>query len=177
LNVTTNNKSGSIDLGDIASNVRTQIAKWQRKQTQDQLKQLKEHEQFEVRVSESKEPDIPANVCITCAMCDKRLPLSMERKYGSFSISNWSRHVKLCILKKYQKAKKVTQPTISNFLPHGHITKKASKTEASKGELLESNRESSPHQSTLESSIGKQANVTSSSLETSSDVNSEQDFQ
>ena len=142
---------------------------------QDQLKQLKEHEQFEVRVSESEEPDIPVNVCITCAMCDKRLPLSMGRKYGSFSISNWSRHVKLCILKKYQKAKKVTQPTISNFLPHGHITKKASKTEASKGELLGSNRESSPHQSTLESNIGKQANVTSSSLETSSD--SEQDFQ
>ena len=141
---------------------------------QDQLKQLKEHEQFEVRVAESEEPDIPANVCITCTMCDKRLPLSIGRKHGSFSISNWSRHVKLCILKKYQKAKRVTQPTISNFLPH--ITKNASEMEASKGESLESNRESSPHQSTLESSIGKQANCTSSSLETSCS-DSEQDFQ
>ena len=78
------------------------------------------------------------------------------------------------MVKKNQKAKRVTQPTISNILPQ--ITKNASKMEASKGELLESNGESSPHQSTLESSIGKQANCTSSSLETSNS-DSEQDFQ
>ena len=36
-------------------------------------------EQFEIRVSNSEEPDIPADVCITCIMCDKHLPLTMGR--------------------------------------------------------------------------------------------------
>ena len=100
LDVTVNCETSTTDLADIASKIRIQIVKWQRTQSQSQLMQLKEHEQFEIRVSRSEKTDMPADVCITCTMCDKQLPLSMGSKHGSFSISNWSRHVKLCILKK-----------------------------------------------------------------------------
>ena len=100
LDVTVNCETSTTDLADIASKIRIQIVKWQRTQSQSQLMQLKEHKQFEIRVSRSEKTDMPADVCITCTMCDKQLPLSMGSKHGSFSISNWSRHVKLCILKK-----------------------------------------------------------------------------
>jgi len=99
-NITTNYESNTIDLADIASKIRVQIAKWQRTQTQYELRQLKEHENFELRVLRSEKPGIPADVGITCTMCDKHLPLSMGSKYASFSISNWTRHVKVCTLKK-----------------------------------------------------------------------------
>ena len=79
-------------------------SKIRRTQTQNPLRQLKEYEQFELRVSTSEKSGIPPYACITCTMCDKHLSLSMGCKYGSFSISNWSRHVKGCILKKQQKA-------------------------------------------------------------------------
>ena len=96
-------ESSTVDLLDIASKIRIQIAKWQRSQTQYQLTQLKEHEQFELRILRSEKPNVPADVCITCTMCDKHLPLSMGSNYASYSISNWSRHVKVCILKNSRK--------------------------------------------------------------------------
>lgn len=159
------NESSTTDLADIASKIRKQIANWQRAQTQNQLTQLKEHEQFEVRVSRSEKPGIPADACIMCTMCDKHLPLSMGSKYASFSISNWSRHVKACVLKKQQKAHRVTQATISTFLPH--ITKNTSQG-SSKTETMEYNGEVSPHLCISESSSGNQATLTSPPVELSS---------
>ena len=90
---TVKNESSTVDLADIASKIRIQIAKWQRLQMQNHLMQLKQHEQFGVKVTASEKPGIPADVCITCTMCDKHFPLSMGSKYASYSISNWSWHI------------------------------------------------------------------------------------
>ena len=133
--------------------------------------QLKEHEHFEVRISTNEKPGIPADAYIICTMCNKRLPLSMGSKCGSFSISNWSRHVKACILKKQQKASKVTQATLSTFLPH--ITNKNSHG-SSHNTTIESNLEASTHVSIPESSSGNQATLTNPPTELSSE--NQQDF-
>ena len=84
------NSTTDLDLADVASKIRMQIAKWQRLQTINSLMQLKDHEHFEVRISTSEKPGIPADAYIIGNMCNKRLPLSMGSKCGSFSISNWS---------------------------------------------------------------------------------------
>ena len=152
-NITVNYERSTTDLADIASKIRMQIAKWQRMQPEDQVKQLKEHEQFELRVSRSENPEIPADVCITCMMCDKHLPLSKGSKYASFSISNWTRHVKVCVLKKKQKASRVTQSTLSNFLPH--ITNKS----LQRSSKTESIGEASSHLCVSESSSGNQSTL------------------
>ena len=133
--------------------------------------QLKEHEHFEVQVSTSEKPGIPADAYIICNMCNKRLPLSMGSKYGSFSISNWSRHVKACILKSQQKASKVTQATLSTFLPH--IANKSSQG-SSHNTTIESNLEASTHVSIPGSSSGNQATLTNPPAELSSE--NQQDF-
>ena len=161
--------SNTIDVADVASKIRVQIAKWQRTQTQNSLMQLKEHEQFEIRVSKCEKPGKPADVRITCTMCDKHLPLSKGSKYGSFSISNWSRHVKICTSKKQQKAPKVTQATLSNFLPH--ITNKSSQG-SSNGEIMEFNLEASTDVS--ENSSGNQATLINPPVELS--IEDQQDF-
>ena len=170
--ITESCENNTIDLADIVSKIRIQITKWQRTQTQNSLMRLKEHEQFEIRVSRSEKPSKPADVGITCTMCDTHLPLSMGNKYGSFSISNWSRHVKVCILKKQQKASKVTQATISTFLPH--VTNKSSQG-SSKNKTMESNvDETSTHVCTSESSSGNQTTLTNPPVELSSE--NQQDF-
>lgn len=171
LNISESCESSTIDLADVASKIRIQIAKWQRTQTVNSLMQLKEHEQFEIRVSTSEKPGIPADAYITCTMCDRRLPLSMSSKYGSFSISNWSRHVKVCILKKQQKASKVTQATLSTFLPH--ITNKSTQG-SSNNKIIESNLEVSTHVSIPSSSSSSQATLTNPPAELSS--KDQQDF-
>ena len=167
-NITVNYERSTTDLADIASKIWTQIAKWQRMQPEDQVKQLKEHEQFEVRVSRSENPEIPADVCITCMMCDKHLPLSKGSKYASFSISNWSRHVKVCMLKKKQKASRVTQSTLSNFLPYITNTSLQGSSKA------ESIGEASSHLCVSESSSGNQSTLSVPSAGFSS--GSERDF-
>ena len=171
-NITTNYESNTIDLADIASKIRVQIAKWQRTQTQYELRQLKEHENFELRVLRSEKPGIPADVGITCTMCDKHLPLSMGSKYASFSISNWTRHVKVCTLKKQQKACKVTQATISAFLPQ--ITNKTSHKITKAAETMESNVEASSHMSISETSSDNETILTSTPVELRNE--SKQDF-
>ena len=86
LNIAESCENSTTDLADVASKIRIQIAKWQRLQTINSLMQLKEYEHFEVRVSTSEKPGIPADAYIICTMCNKCLPLSMGSKYGSFSI-------------------------------------------------------------------------------------------
>ena len=165
------NNTTDLDLADAASKIRIQIAKWQRLQTINSLMQLKEHEHFEVRVSTSEKPGIPADAYIICNMCNKCLPLSMGSKCNSFSISNWSRHVKACILKKQQRASKVTQATLSTFLPH--IANKSSQG-SSHSTTIESNLEASTHVSIPGSSSGNRATLTNPPAELSSE--NQQDF-
>ena len=66
-------------LADISSKIQRQISKWQNTQTSCDLRQLKEHEQFEVRVSRNEKPAV---VNITCNVCDKHIPLSMGNEFG-----------------------------------------------------------------------------------------------
>jgi len=103
-------------LADISSKIRRQISKWQNTQTSYDLRQLKEHEQFEVRVSRNEKPNSPAVVNITCNVCDKHIPLSMGNKFGDYFISNWSRHIKTCILQKQKSGKSKTQPTLAKYI-------------------------------------------------------------
>ena len=166
--ITVNYEASTADLADIASKIRIQIAKWQRIQSQSQLAQLKEHEQFEVRISRSEKPDTYADVCITCTMCDKHLPLTMGSKHTSYSISNWSRHVKACILKKQHKSRKVTQATISTFL--SPITSKTSQGSSKP----EGDGETSTFLCISESSSGNQTTSKSPPVELNSE--SKQNF-
>ena len=92
----------------------------------------------------------------------------MGSKCNSFSIANWSRHVKACILKKQQRASKVTQATLST-----HIANKSSQG-SSHSTTIESNLEASTHISIPGSSSGNRATLTNPPAELSSE--NQQDF-
>ena len=80
------------------------------------MRQLKEHEHFEIKVSPAAGTlaDISVAVTFICAMCNKNIPISVNNKSGTFVLSNWTRHVKIC---KSQKAKeKMSQSNLHNFL-------------------------------------------------------------
>ena len=77
----------------ILGNIRRQVAKWQQSQKIQQLRELKEHEQFEVTVTlnEGSNP----SVSIACKICAQKCALGF--KQGNFLISNWTRHVAKCV--------------------------------------------------------------------------------
>ena len=78
-----------VNQADVACKVRCLIAKWQRSQKDVELRELKEHEHFDVKVR------VKVNVSMLCKMCGK---LSVLRKVkGCVMILNWTRHVVKCV--------------------------------------------------------------------------------
>lgn len=74
--------------------IRQQFVRWQRLQKDIKLKELKEHEQYEVHVKANEVGnDLVASVL--CKVCNKTY--SLGQKEGRLMISNWTKHVTKCI--------------------------------------------------------------------------------
>ena len=72
--------------------IRKQVSKWQRQQKDDKLRKLREHEHFEVKVSEGQGEG--RNASVSCLVCGKSCARS--QKHGKVLISNWTRHAIKC---------------------------------------------------------------------------------
>jgi len=79
----------------IAAKIRQQVAKWQRSQNLDKLRELKEIKHFDVNVDVKGERDL--SLSITCNICGSNCFLSHKNKH--ILISNWTRHVSKCVEK------------------------------------------------------------------------------
>ena len=64
------------DLASVAKSLRLQVAKWQSSQTTNKLRQLKEHEHFEVGVDFTKDGSICAS--LTCVPCRRKHSLGQS---------------------------------------------------------------------------------------------------
>ena len=76
------------NLLEIAGKIRKQIVKWQNSQKEIYLKQLKEHQDFEIKVQPAAEPGCFVDVSITFKICNVTTLLGMHDKPNSFLISN-----------------------------------------------------------------------------------------
>lgn len=77
----------------IAGDIRRQVAKWQRQQKDEKLRKLKEHQHFEVKVSENQGGS--TDVSVSCLVCGKSS--TRGQKHGKVLISNWTRHATKCV--------------------------------------------------------------------------------
>ena len=92
-----------IDSFEVASKLRRQISKWQKTQSDTYLRGLKEHEHFEIKVHESAQTgDTSLSIAFICSICNKSIPISIRQSSGSYVLSNWTRHVKICRPEKIQ---------------------------------------------------------------------------
>ena len=73
--------------------IRQQIAKWQRSQKNNKLRELKEHHHFtiDVKVAESRN----SVALVQCKVCGRRCTLGL--KNGRTLLSNWTRHIIMCV--------------------------------------------------------------------------------
>lgn len=99
-----------IDQSSLVGDIRRQIAKWQRSQQDEKLRELKEHEKYEVRVKSEGGKLISS---IQCKVCTNSY--SLGQKEGRIMISNWTKHISKCVTrpKKFtRKLQQYFQPTI-----------------------------------------------------------------
>ena len=101
----------SDDLPAVYSHVRKQVVKWQKKQENEHIKQLKEEEQYEVCVKLRDDSSCIAS--IKCKLCMKDYTLG--RSNGKPVISNWTKHVIKCL--KQQKSAPTCATSIHRFFP------------------------------------------------------------
>ena len=88
---TDESSSDNIDQVNSVGEIRRQIVKWQRLQTDSHLKELKEHVHFQVNVT------CGCNADVTCRICSKKFQLGT--KNNRYIISNWTRHIINCAVK------------------------------------------------------------------------------
>ena len=120
--------------------IRCQIAKWQRLQTEVRLIKLKDHEHFEIAVSSA------GKAYITCNMCLKKVQLGT--KNNKFLVSNWTRHVGSCDKKKSHGKNSDANCRLSDYaLTPSPVTPYTSSFSSLSSELLSSPR--SPANPTL----------------------------
>ena len=89
LRVNSSEDASDIDQGKCVADIRQQVCKWLRVQTNDSVKKVKENEHYEVSVTTLGIGHIH------CLMCSKSFQLG--KKKDRFLISNWSRHVTKCV--------------------------------------------------------------------------------
>ena len=109
-NSTSSSSTEIIDQSSLVADIRRQVAKWQRSQQDSKLRELTEHEKYEVRVKLEGGKLIPS---IQCNVCTKSYSLGL--KGGRPLISNWTKHLSKCMLNKTQVTRKLQQyfqPTI-----------------------------------------------------------------
>ena len=110
-----------IDSFEIATKLRQQVSKWQKTQSDTYLRELKEHEHFEIKVQSAQ-----TGTCDTsfiCLICNKSIPMSTRQTSGSYVLSNWTRHVKTCrpqgkgsqiTMNKFVSTSKQQKPVLCN---------------------------------------------------------------
>ena len=110
-----------IDSFEIDTKLRQQVSKWQKTQSDTYLRELKEHEHFEIKVQSAQ-----TGTCDTsfiCLICNKSIPMSTRQTSGSYVLSNWTRHVKTCrpqgkgsqiTMNKFVSTSKQQKPVLCN---------------------------------------------------------------
>lgn len=84
--------------------IRRNIVKWQKKQKLVKLRQLKEYEHFVININMGDNENPVAS--IQCKMCHRKASiLGMTR--GKAIISNWTRHVVMCLGKRQDVTQKL----------------------------------------------------------------------
>ena len=119
----------SYNLKEISDDVRQRIVSWQNKlQDSSEVKELKEFTHYNVMVKlDSKETP---SVTIYCELCNKPYKLARRSGKNTVILSNWTGHIKECIISKQQKSTanaeenpqtsmkipKIKQQTLSGFI-------------------------------------------------------------
>ena len=73
--------------------IRRQVVRWQQKLKIQELKTLKEHDHYEIKVKQVNESVLCS---LHCKMCGSNYALANDGKY--YRISNWTKHVKKCFM-------------------------------------------------------------------------------
>ena len=116
----------SYNLKEISDDVRRRIVSWQNKlQDSSEVKQLKEftHYNMTVKLDSTETP----SVTIHCELCNKPYKLARRSGKNTMILSNWTGHIKECIISKQQKSTanavetsmkipKIKQQTLSGFI-------------------------------------------------------------
>ena len=87
------------DLASATSKVRNQVVKWLSNQSNIQLRQLREYKEYEVKLQLNASGSLVG--VILCIMCNTK---AVDQK-NNVKLSNWIRHVKLCVQEKEGKDK------------------------------------------------------------------------
>ena len=91
---TSNSSSDShTSLFSMIGDIRKQVSKWQRQQKDEKLRKLREHQHFEIKVSEGEGES--TNASVSCLVCGRSSALG--QKHGKVLISNWTRHAIKCV--------------------------------------------------------------------------------
>ena len=92
------NESAQItDEFSMMGDIRQHIVKWQKKQQDHKVRELKEHKHFEIKIdlqSKGESASLVA-VSIQCKICGK--PITLGFKNDKALISNWTRHIVDCV--------------------------------------------------------------------------------
>ena len=91
--------------------IRQKVVKWARQQKDDRIKTLKEHDDYEIKISVYGNNQV--NTSILCNSCGQVYKLAEVDK-GSIKLSNWTRHVKRCFTAKSKSGK---AKTIKQYFP------------------------------------------------------------
>ena len=94
----------------VASQVRTSIGKWAKKQRCAKLRSLKENKEFSIIVSSITKSNA-LSVSVRCSACNSCVRLGL--KNGNHLISNWTRHAYGC--KKLHGMKETCKETTKQF--------------------------------------------------------------
>lgn len=100
-----------VHLADATYKVRKQIIKWQNAQNNVHLRQLKEHREYKIELKQSTSEVDAITGTIKCTMCDANIHLGVDQK-NNIKLSNWIRHVKICIKQKRVQGK---QQLMTNY--------------------------------------------------------------
>ena len=123
---------------DLLGKIRHQIANWQRSQGDSKVKELKEHQHFEILVSSENK------VSITCKMCGSKSSLGF--KDDKCILSNLTHHITKCV--HNPKCPKYTENKISNYLSGSTSSTKATATASN--ETAKSSIEKQPQNQLIE---------------------------
>ena len=153
--------------------VRQQINKWQRTHSSLKIRGLKETEDFDLKISLSKDS---SNLCVSifCKKCGNNTALGS--KDNTILLSNWTRHITKCIEKREISTPKVSKiddffqskASLNNLPLKSSVSSSESETstEAIPDDTPSFNQESK-QQSLSESPVAKEASLDRSPIQSS----------
>lgn len=126
-----------LDLGDIYAKIRQQIVNWLKLQTVTEIRELQENKHYEIKVDQSSTNRSGFLAVITCKLCsEKGTKLTLTVDKNTIKLSNWYKHVKLCIMKtnNNKKAKQeVSKGSLHNFFSSNIKHSKLNKSNGESG--------------------------------------------